>query len=176
MTPAEALQESLPDAVEEIVDEGTHPFVRVKAESIVEAARVLREKCGADMLHQVSGVDFADHMEVVYHFTCIEKPVADFYCLKVNVPRDNPEVPSLANEWAAHRVHVNGIAPGYILTDATAEVQDNPERYRDTLKRIPAGRWGTPEDLQGVVVFLASGASDYLHGTVVTVDGGWMGR
>ena len=101
MTPAQALTEALPDAVEEVVEEGTQPFVRVKAESIVEAARVLREKCGADMLHQISGVDFADRMEVVYHFTCIEKPAADFYCLKVTLPRDNPELPSLANEWAA---------------------------------------------------------------------------
>ena len=98
MTPAEALQESLPDAVEEVVDEGTHPFVRVKADKIVEAARVLREKCGAEMLHQVSGVDFEDRMEVVYHFARIsENP--DFMCLKVTVPRDNPVVPSLANEW-----------------------------------------------------------------------------
>lgn len=98
MTPAEALKEALADAVEEVVDEGTHPFVRVKAEKIVEAARVLREKCGAEMLHQVSGVDFEDHMEVVYHFARIsENP--DFLCLKVSVPRDNPVVPSLANEW-----------------------------------------------------------------------------
>ena len=98
MTPAEALQESLPDAVEEVVDEGTHPFVRVKADKIVEAARVLKEKCGAEMLHQVSGVDFEDRMEVVYHFARIsENP--DFMCLKVTVPRDNPVVPSLANEW-----------------------------------------------------------------------------
>jgi len=98
MTPAAALQEALPDAVEEVVDEGTHPFVRVKAASIVEAARVLKDKCGAEMLHQVSGVDFEDRMEVVYHFARIaESP--DFLCLKVSVPRDNPVVPTLAHDW-----------------------------------------------------------------------------
>jgi len=98
VTPAEALKQDLPDAVEEVVEEGTHPFVRVKAEKIVEAARVLKEKCGAEMLHQISGVDFEDRMEVVYHFARIsENP--DFLCLKVTVPRDNPVVPSLANEW-----------------------------------------------------------------------------
>ncbi len=96
MTPAEALRAALPDAVEEAND----AFVRVKAEKIVEAARVLREKCGAEMLHQVSGVDRPpDKMEVVYHFARLEP--AAFHCLKVSVPRSNPVVPSLANEWAS---------------------------------------------------------------------------
>ena len=90
----------MPDAVTEIVDEGTHPFVRIRSESIVEAARVLRDECGADMLHQISGVDYADHMEVVYHFACI-KSGGGFPCLKVNTPRDDALVPSLANEWRA---------------------------------------------------------------------------
>ncbi len=94
------LSEALPDAVEEVVAEGTHHFVRVKAESIVEAAGVLRDKCGAQMLHQVSGMDFEDRMEVVYHFTAIE-PGPEFMCLKVTVGRDNPEVPTLAHEWAS---------------------------------------------------------------------------
>ena len=105
MSAAAALQEALPDAVVEVVEEGTHPFVRVKGEQIVEAARVLREKCGADMLHQVSGVDYEDRFEVVYHFAQIENKPKDgpsqFLCLKVSLPRDNPEVPSLANEWRA---------------------------------------------------------------------------
>ena len=100
MTPGDALKEALADAVEEVVEDGTHPFVRVKAESIVEAARVLRDKCGAEMLHQVSGVDYAEHMEVVYHFARIA-PDPDFLCLKVSVPRDNPSVPTLAHDWAA---------------------------------------------------------------------------
>jgi len=98
----DAMKEALPDAVEETVEEGNHPFVRVKAASIVEAARVLRDKCGAGMLHQVSGVDYPkeERIEVVYHFTRIEAPVA-FFCLKVSVPRDNAVVPTLAHEWKA---------------------------------------------------------------------------
>ena len=99
-TAAEALEAAMPDAVEEIVDEGTHPFIRVKAESIVEAARVLRNECGADMLHQISGVDHADRMEVVYHF-CGVRAGTGFMCLKVTTPRDDAVVPSLANEWRA---------------------------------------------------------------------------
>ncbi len=94
------LSEALPDAVEEVVAEGTHHFVRVKAESIVAAAQVLRDKCGAQMLHQISGVDFEDRMEVVYHFTAIE-PGPEFMCLKVTVGRDDPEVPTLSHEWAS---------------------------------------------------------------------------
>ncbi|MGH7163463.1 MAG: NADH-quinone oxidoreductase subunit C [Planctomycetota bacterium] len=98
MTAAEALRAALPDAIEEVVDGGTQPFVRVNAEKIVEAARVLREKCGAQMLHLVSGVDHADRMEVVYHFARVDPP-GDFICLKVRVPREKPEVPTLAREW-----------------------------------------------------------------------------
>ncbi len=100
MTPAAALQEALPDAVVEVIEDGTHPFVRVQGEKIVEAARVLREKCGAEMLHQVSGMDFEDRYEVVYHFARLASP-AEFFCLKVSLPRDNPQLPSLANEWRA---------------------------------------------------------------------------
>ena len=100
MAPATALKEALGDAVEEVVEDGTHPFVRVKAQKIVEAARVLRSKCGAEMLHQVSGVDFADHMEVVYHFARVA-PDPVFLCLKVSVPRDAPRGPTLAHEWAS---------------------------------------------------------------------------
>jgi 2-dehydro-3-deoxy-D-gluconate 5-dehydrogenase len=83
---------------------------------------------------------------------------------------------ALANEWAAQGVNVNAIAPGYIATDTTAPLQVDPERNPAIVSRIPAGRWGTSEDLQGAVVFLASAASDYVHGTILTVDGGWMGR
>ena len=85
-------------------------------------------------------------------------------------------VKALANEWAAHGVNVNGIAPGYIATDNTQALRDDPDRSRAILERIPAGRWGRPEDLAGAVVFLCSPAADYLHGAIVTVDGGWMGR
>jgi 2-deoxy-D-gluconate 3-dehydrogenase len=83
---------------------------------------------------------------------------------------------ALANEWAAHGVNVNAIAPGYIATDNTRALQDDPQRSASILARIPAGRWGRPDDLAGATVFLASRASDYVHGCVLPVDGGWLGR
>lgn len=83
---------------------------------------------------------------------------------------------ALANEWAGKGVNVNAIAPGYIATDNTEALRNDPERSASILSRIPAGRWGEPEDFKGPVVFLASPASDYMHGSVVLVDGGWMGR
>jgi 2-dehydro-3-deoxy-D-gluconate 5-dehydrogenase len=83
---------------------------------------------------------------------------------------------ALANEWAGRGVNVNGIAPGYIETDNTTALRQNPERFRQISERIPAGRWGTPRDLAGAAVFLCSPASDYVHGHILTVDGGWMGR
>jgi len=83
---------------------------------------------------------------------------------------------ALANEWARHGVNVNAIAPGYIATDNTAALRADPVRSPAILARIPAGRWGEPDDIKGVVVFLASDAASYLHDTIVTVDGGWMGR
>lgn len=83
---------------------------------------------------------------------------------------------ALANEWAAHGVNVNAIAPGYIDTDNTEALRNDPVRSEAILARIPAGRWGTPDDFNGPVVFLASDASNYVHGTILTVDGGWMGR
>lgn len=83
---------------------------------------------------------------------------------------------ALSNEWAGKGVQVNAIAPGYIATDNTEALRDDPERSSSILGRIPAGRWGEPEDFKGPVVFLASPASNYMTGTVMTVDGGWMGR
>lgn len=83
---------------------------------------------------------------------------------------------AFANEWAGRGVNVNAIAPGYISTDNTAALRADEKRSQGILDRIPAGRWGEPEDFKGPVVFLASGASSYMHGTVMTVDGGWMGR
>ena len=83
---------------------------------------------------------------------------------------------ALANEWAALGINVNAIAPGYMATDNTRALQENPTRNRQILERIPAGRWGSPEDLAGAVVFLASQASNYMHGHLLVVDGGWMGR
>lgn len=85
-------------------------------------------------------------------------------------------VMALSNEWAGKGVQVNAIAPGYIATDNTQALQDDPERSQAILGRIPAGRWGQPEDFKGPVVFLASAASDYMSGHTMVVDGGWMGR
>jgi 2-deoxy-D-gluconate 3-dehydrogenase len=83
---------------------------------------------------------------------------------------------ALSNEWAVRNVQVNAIAPGYIATDNTAALRADPARNPAIVARIPAGRWGKPEDIAGAVVYLASAASDYVSGTVLTVDGGWMGR
>jgi 2-deoxy-D-gluconate 3-dehydrogenase len=83
---------------------------------------------------------------------------------------------ALANEWAAKGVNVNAIAPGYIATDNTAALRADPVRSEQILTRIPAGRWGTPDDLKGAILFLSSDASNYVHGSILTVDGGWMGR
>jgi len=83
---------------------------------------------------------------------------------------------AFANEWASKGVNVNAIAPGYIATDNTKALREDPVRNKSILDRIPAGRWGEPEDLMGTVVFLASDASSYLNGSVLVVDGGWMGR
>jgi 2-deoxy-D-gluconate 3-dehydrogenase len=83
---------------------------------------------------------------------------------------------ALANEWAPHGVNVNAIAPGYIATDNTQALQDDPVRSRAILDRIPAGRWGEAGDLGGATVFLASDAAAYVHGAILPVDGGWLGR
>lgn len=83
---------------------------------------------------------------------------------------------ALANEWAARNVQVNALAPGYIATRTTEALRADPQRSAEILSRIPAGRWGTPEDVCGAAVFLASGASDYVSGHVLAVDGGWMSR
>jgi 2-deoxy-D-gluconate 3-dehydrogenase len=83
---------------------------------------------------------------------------------------------ALANEWAARGVNVNAIAPGYIATDNTRALRDDPDRSTAILARIPAGRWGRGDDLAGATVFLASSASDYVSGVVLPVDGGWLGR
>jgi 2-deoxy-D-gluconate 3-dehydrogenase len=82
----------------------------------------------------------------------------------------------LANEWAQHGINVNAIAPGYMATNNTQALREDEDRNKAILERIPAERWGTPEDLQGPVVFLASGASDYVNGYTLAVDGGWLAR
>ncbi len=83
---------------------------------------------------------------------------------------------ALANEWAGRGVNVNAIAPGYIATDNTEALQADPTRNDQITVRIPAGRWGSPDDLKGAIVYLCSAASDYVHGEILTVDGGWMAR
>ena len=83
---------------------------------------------------------------------------------------------ALANEWASKGINVNAIAPGYISTDNTEALRNDADRSSSILARIPAGRWGQPEDFKGPIVFLASAASNYVNGTILTVDGGWMGR
>lgn len=83
---------------------------------------------------------------------------------------------ALANEWARHGINVNGIAPGYMATNNTAQLRQDAERSEDILARIPAGRWGTPEDVQGAAIFLASAASNYVNGYTIAVDGGWLAR
>ena len=83
---------------------------------------------------------------------------------------------ALANEWAQHGLNINAIAPGYFKTDNTAALQADPVRNGQILARLPAGRWGEPEDLAGAVVFLASAASNYVNGHILAVDGGWLAR
>ena len=83
---------------------------------------------------------------------------------------------AFANEWASKGINVNGVAPGYISTDNTIQLREDPERNAAILSRIPANRWGTPDDMAGAYIFLASPASDYINGSIITVDGGWMGR
>jgi len=85
-------------------------------------------------------------------------------------------IKALSNEWAGKGVNVNGIAPGYVATDNTEALRNDPVRSKSILDRIPAGRWAQPEDFKGAAIFLASAAADYIHGTIVTIDGGWMGR
>jgi 2-dehydro-3-deoxy-D-gluconate 5-dehydrogenase len=83
---------------------------------------------------------------------------------------------ALANEWAAKAINVNAIAPGYMTTDNTTALRNDPQRSRQILERIPAGRWGEPCDVVGAAIYLCSSASDYVHGHLLTVDGGWLGR
>ena len=85
-------------------------------------------------------------------------------------------VKALANEWAGRGVQVNAIAPGYVATDNTEALRSDPARASAILARIPAGRWGAPEDLKGAVVYLASAASDYVNGSILVADGGWLAR
>ena len=136
----------------------------------LDAAFILARELGRDMIARKSG-------KII--FTC---SLLSFQG-GINVPGYAASkgalsslVKALANEWASKGVNVNGIAPGYISTDNTEALRNDPVRSRSILDRIPAARWGEANDFKGPVVFLASGAADYVHGTILTVDGGWMGR
>lgn len=126
------------------------------------AARVMLEQGGGKIINVASMLSFQGGV-FVPSYAAAKSGVA-------GVTR------SLANEWAKHNINVNAIAPGYMATENTAPIRADTARSQTILDRIPAGRWGTPDDLKGVVVFLASAASDYVHGSIVCVDGGWLAR
>jgi 2-deoxy-D-gluconate 3-dehydrogenase len=126
------------------------------------ARRFIQQKSGGKIISVASLLSFQGGIRVP-SYTASKSGVAGLTRL-------------LANEWAKHNIDVNAIAPGYMATDNTAPLRADPERSRELMSRIPAGRWGTPDDLKGVVVFLASAASDYVTGSIVAVDGGWLAR
>jgi 2-deoxy-D-gluconate 3-dehydrogenase len=126
------------------------------------AARVMVERGGGKIVHIASVLSYQGGI-LVPPYTAAKSGLAGL-------------TRAMANEWAAKGVNVNAIAPGYMATDNTAPLRTDPKRNPAILARIPAGRWGTPEDLKGTVVFLASSASNYMHGAMVNVDGAWMAR
>ncbi|WP_279298993.1 SDR family NAD(P)-dependent oxidoreductase [Paraflavisolibacter caeni] len=152
--------------VEEHPDEYWDQVIAVN----LDAQFVITREIGKDMLVRGSG-------KVI--FTCSMLS----YQGGINVPGYTASksavaglVKAFANEWASRGINVNGIAPGYIETDNTQALREDPERKQAILNRIPAGRWGAPEDFIGPVVFLCSEAGNYVNGTILNVDGGWMAR
>jgi 2-deoxy-D-gluconate 3-dehydrogenase len=126
------------------------------------AAKVMVKQGGGKIINVASMLSFQGGV-IVPSYTAAKSGVA-------GVTR------ALANEWAKYHINVNAIAPGYMATDNTAPLRADATRSASILDRIPAGRWGTPADLQGAVVFLASPAADYMYGSIVPVDGGWLTR
>jgi 2-dehydro-3-deoxy-D-gluconate 5-dehydrogenase len=126
------------------------------------ARRLIEQKRGGKIINIASMLSFQGGIRVVA-YTAAKSAI-------LGLTR------ALANELAPHDINVNAIAPGYMATDNTQALRDDPVRSRDILARIPAARWGTPADLMGAVVFLASSASSYMHGSVLAVDGGWLAR
>jgi 2-deoxy-D-gluconate 3-dehydrogenase len=126
------------------------------------AARIMAKQGGGKIINVASMLSFQGGI-LVPSYTAAKSGVA-------GVTR------ALANEWAKYHINVNAIAPGYMATDNTAPLRADAARSASILDRIPAGRWGTPADLQGTVVLLASAASDYMYGSIVPVDGGWLTR
>lgn len=126
------------------------------------AARVMIPQGGGKIIHIASMLSFQGGVNVL-SYAAAKSGLAGL-------------TRALANEWAQHGINVNAIAPGYMATDNTAVLQADVNRNAAILARIPAGRWGTPDDMKGTVVFLASAASDYMHGAIVPVDGAWLAR
>jgi 2-deoxy-D-gluconate 3-dehydrogenase len=126
------------------------------------AARVMAKQGGGKIIHIASMMSFQGGMRIPA-YTAAKSGVAGL-------------TRAMANEWAAKGINVNAIAPGYMATDLTAPLHTDPESNASFLARIPAGRWGEPADLKGAIVLLASAASDYMHGAIVPVDGGWLAR
>jgi len=126
------------------------------------AGRVMVKQGGGKIINMASMLSFQGGV-IVPGYTAAKSGVA-------GITR------ALANEWAKYNINVNAIAPGYMATANTAPIRADADRSKTILDRIPAGRWGQPDDLKGIVVFLASPASDYMHGSIVCVDGGWLGR
>jgi 2-deoxy-D-gluconate 3-dehydrogenase len=126
------------------------------------AARAMVERGGGKIIHIASMLSFQGGI-LVPSYTAAKSGVAGL-------------TRAMANEWAALGIHVNAIAPGYMATDNTAPLRADPLRNAAIEARIPAGHWGEPTDLKGAVVFMASAASNYMHGAIVPVDGGWLAR
>jgi 2-deoxy-D-gluconate 3-dehydrogenase len=126
------------------------------------AARVMAQQGGGKIINIASMLSFQGGI-LIPPYTAAKSGVAGL-------------TRALANEWAARGINVNAIAPGYMATDNTAPLRADPVRNPAILARIPTGEWGKPEDLKGAVVFLASAASNYMHGSIVPVDGGWLAR
>jgi 2-deoxy-D-gluconate 3-dehydrogenase len=126
------------------------------------AARVMAQQGGGKIIHVASMLSYQGGITVP-SYTAAKSAVAGL-------------TRAMANEWAAKGINVNAIAPGYMATDNTAPLRADPKRNPAILARIPAGTWGDPAELKGVVVFLASAASSYMHGAIVPVDGGWLAR
>lgn len=126
------------------------------------AARTMRDQGSGKIINLASMLSFQGGM-LIPSYTASKSGLA-------GITRE------LANEWSSCGINVNAIAPGYFATDNTAPLRADEQRARSILERIPAGRWGAPEDLAGAAVFLASDAAAYVHGTILCVDGGWMNR
>ena len=126
------------------------------------ARRLVARKCGGKIINIASMLSFQGGIRVAA-YTAAKSGL-------LGLTR------ALANELAPHGINVNAIAPGYMATDNTKPLREDPVRSKAILERIPAGRWGSPEDLQGAAVFLASAASQYMHGYTIAVDGGWLAR